>query len=250
MDVKAILREIGLTQNEILIYLELLKLGSTTTGNIIKKTGIHGSKVYASLERLAEKGLVGHVIIANTRHFKAVDPDRLIDFLEDKKKKINDQEDEIKNILPELKKRMFASDEETHAEIFQGWKGMETVFNDGIRDMEKGDIWYVLGAYAGEDVERTDRFIQKVIMKCEKKEMEWKVIYNESARGTFKYEQKSSITTNRFIDQETPATINIYKNIVFIALWTKEPIAFRVQNKKVADSFVEYFKQVWKLSHR
>lgn len=250
MDVTVILREIGLTQNEIRIYLELLKLGTTTTGSIIKKTGIHGSKVYAGLERLAEKGLVSYSITSNTKHFKAVDPERLIDFLEEKKKKISDQEKEIRNILPELKKRMFAIEGETQAEVFSGWKGMETVFNDGIREMGGGDTWFVLGAYAGEDKERTDRFIQKVIMKCEEKKMRWKVIYNESARDTFKYEQASPITTNRFIDQDTPATINIYKDVVFIALWISQPVAFRVRNKKVADSFKEYFKQIWELAHK
>ena len=250
MDVKTILGEIGLTQNEIKIYLELLRLGDTTTGTIIKNTGIHGSKVYAGLERLIEKGLVGYVIVSNTKHFKAVDPERLIDFLEDKKKRIDEQKKEIETILPELKKRLHAEMEETRAEVFMGWKGIETVFNDGIREMGKGDTWYVLGAYPGEDRERTDRFIQKVIMKCKEKGMKWNVIYNESARDTFRYEQKSKITTNRFMDQDTPATINIYKDTVFIALWIKEPIAFRVRNKKVADSFVEYFKQVWKIARK
>lgn len=250
MEVKTILQDIGLTQNEIKIYLELLKLGTTTTGMIIKNTGIHGSKVYDGLERLMEKGLASYVIIANTKNYRAVEPERLIDFLDDKKKKIYEQEKEIRKILPELKRRMHIGEEEKEAEIFMGWKGMETVFNEGIKVMGKGDIWYVLGAYAGEDRERTDRFIQKVIMKCEKKKMKWKVIYNESARDTFEYEQESPITTNRFMDQDTPATINIYKDVVFIALWIRDPIAFRVKNKKVADSFKTYFSQMWKLAHK
>ena len=103
MAIETILEEIGLTKNEIKIYLVLLKLGSTSTGAIVKETGVHASKVYDGLNRLADKGLVTHVIIANTKHFKAVNPDRLIDFLEDKKKSIETQEDEIKKYLPELK---------------------------------------------------------------------------------------------------------------------------------------------------
>ncbi len=78
--------------------------------------------------------------------------------------------------------------------------------------------------------------------------MKWKVIYNESARDTFKYEQASFITENRFLDQETPATINIYKDVVFIALWTNNPVAFRVRDKKVADSFKKYFEVMWSLA--
>jgi len=59
--------------------------------------------------------------------------------------------------------------------IFKGWKGMETVFNEGIKVMGKGDTWYVLGAYAGEDRERTDKLITKIIKKCEKKKMNWQI---------------------------------------------------------------------------
>ena len=248
MTVESILEEIGLTKNEIKIYLSLLKLGSTTTGAVIKKTGIHNSKVYDGLERLATKGLATHVVVANTKHFKAVDPERLLDFLDDKRKTISEHEEEIRKYLPQLKSFQELEGDDTEAEIFKGWKGMETVFNEGIKVMGKKDIWYVLGAYAGEDVERTNRLITKVIRKCEDKKMKWKVIYNESARGTFEYEQTSPITENRFLSQETPATINIYKDVMFIALWIKNPIAFRVKSKKVADSFRKYFEVMWAMA--
>jgi len=248
MSVQSILEDIGLTKNEIKIYLSLLKLGSTSTGAIVKEAKVHASKVYDCLERLSNKGLVSHVILANTKHFKAVNPDRLIDFLIDKKKKIEDQEQEIKQYIPQLKSLQLFGVDETQAEIFQGWKGMETVFNEGIKELGKGDTWYVLGAYAGEDKERTNLFIQRVIMNCEKKKMKWKIIYNESARNTFQYEQRSAITENRFLNQETPATINIYKDVVFIALWIEKPIAFRVRSQKVADSFKTYFKFMWNLA--
>ena len=93
-----ILEKIGLTKNEVKIYLKLLELGLTTSGAIIKKTGIHNSKVYDGLERLANKGLVTHVIISNIKNFKAVSPDRLLDFLEDKKNNIN-KDPHLKNNL-------------------------------------------------------------------------------------------------------------------------------------------------------
>ena len=245
---QTVLESIGLSKNEIKIFLSLLEIGSTTSGAIIRKTGIHTSKVYDGLERLANKGLVTHVIAANTKHFRAVNPERLLDFLEDKKKLIENQEEGIRGFLPQLHALQEMGADEAEAEIFRGWKGMETVFNEGINAMGKGDIWYVLGAYAGEDRERTDQLITKIIKKCEKKKMKWKIIYNESARKTFKYEQASPITENRFLKQETPATINMYKDVTFIALWIKNPVAFRVKNKKVADSFKVYFKFMWNLA--
>src|SRR3989338_647839 len=57
-----ILTEIGLTQKESEVYLALVELGSSSASNIIQKTGFHRAVVYDLLERLIEKGLVGHVV--------------------------------------------------------------------------------------------------------------------------------------------------------------------------------------------
>src|SRR3989344_5030598 len=99
MEIESTLETIGLTKNEVKIYLALLEIGATSTGAIIKKTGIHTSKVYDGLERLSEKGLVTYIIEANTKHYKAVNPDRILDFLDEKKKKIESQKEEVKDIL-------------------------------------------------------------------------------------------------------------------------------------------------------
>src|SRR3989344_8618457 len=138
MDIEHLLWEMGLSKNEIKIYLILLKLGLTTTGAIIKQTGIHNSKVYDGLERLAQKGLVTHVIEAGTKHFKAVNPERLLDFLDDKQKSIEDHKRSIHEFLPQLKAMQEMGVDETEAEVFQGWKGMETIFQEGVKVMGKG----------------------------------------------------------------------------------------------------------------
>ena len=66
-----ILREIGLLDNEVKLYLELLKLGETSTGPLIKKTGIASSRVYTSLNSLVNRGLVTFITKNNTKYYKA-----------------------------------------------------------------------------------------------------------------------------------------------------------------------------------
>src|SRR3989344_7655569 len=94
-----ILRKIGLTDNEISVYLALLEIGSSTTGEIIKKSGLHSSRVYECLEKLQAKGLVSYVIKANRKHFEATNPKRLADYLEDKQKQIEDEKEEVQKII-------------------------------------------------------------------------------------------------------------------------------------------------------
>ena len=55
------LREAGLTEGEIKVYLALLELGSSTTGPIVDKSGISRSIIYQILEKLMEKGLVSFI---------------------------------------------------------------------------------------------------------------------------------------------------------------------------------------------
>jgi sugar-specific transcriptional regulator TrmB len=82
---KEILKNVGLTEGEIQVYLALIQLGQSSTGKITHKAKIASSKVYEVLERLSEKGLVSYVIKNGVKNFDATPPERLIDFLEERK---------------------------------------------------------------------------------------------------------------------------------------------------------------------
>ena len=105
-----ILEEIGLTHNEIIVYKTLLQLGQTTAGPLTKKSGIHRSRVYESLNKLINKGLVSYSIKANIKYFSAQNPETIIDFLEEKKKA-------VKEILPELKSLQIFKPEKQESNI-------------------------------------------------------------------------------------------------------------------------------------
>jgi len=250
MDAKSILEDIGLTKNEVKIYLSLMELGSTTTGAIIKKTKIHNSKVYDGLSRLADKGLVSYVIIAGSKHFKAVNPDRLVDFLNEKRKKIDIEESEIKKILPELKLKQELVYDETSAEVFTGWKGMETVYKLLRQTLKKGDTNYVFGASKGEDEGMSKIFFTKHLRELAAKKVKLKIIYNESLRGNVIDESlvHKELFKIRYLLNTTPAEINVWKDKVMIVILRKSPTVILVNDPKVADSFKTYFEIMWKLA--
>ena len=56
------LKEIGLTDNEIKIYLALVDNGSLLAGRISRLTGIHRRSVYDVTSMLIKKGLVGYIL--------------------------------------------------------------------------------------------------------------------------------------------------------------------------------------------
>ena len=83
-----ILKKIGLTENEIKIYLDLLKSGSSTAYEISKRINIYRVHVYDKLEQLINKGLVTYIYKSSKKHFQATNPSKIKDHLEEKKKEI------------------------------------------------------------------------------------------------------------------------------------------------------------------
>ena len=94
-EVKKVLSDIGLTKNEIKIYLTLLQYGKASAITISKRTGIHRPNVYDNVEKLIERGIAFQTIQENRKVFNPIGPKNLLRYLRQK-------EHDLRNILPEL----------------------------------------------------------------------------------------------------------------------------------------------------
>ncbi|MBS3140998.1 helix-turn-helix domain-containing protein [Candidatus Woesearchaeota archaeon] len=244
-----LLEEIGLTKSEIKVYLALLEIGSSSKGPLVKKANITSSKIYEVTDKLIEKGLVSYIIKNNVKYFSAAPPSRIKDYIEEKREKIEQQEKSFETLLPSLQNKFNFLKEETNAEIFQGWKGMHTVFQDILNTLNKGDTDYVLGANQGLNPEKTRRFFDVYIAKTYQKGIKIKVIFNENSRDYYKKSKaKKAHIEARFLQQTTPSEINIYNNKVAILIFSETPLAILINSKKIAASFKQYFDIMWSLS--
>ena len=84
----SVLKEVGLTEAQIKVYVSLLELGQVTSGKIIKKSGLQNSVVYNALNQLMEKGLVSFVSKGKRKYFSATPLDNLVRFIDDKKERV------------------------------------------------------------------------------------------------------------------------------------------------------------------
>lgn len=67
------------------------------------------------------------------KYFKVVDPERLKDYTEERKKDF--EEKELIKFLPELKSKFLKLEKETEVEVFKEYKGIDSVFKDILREM-------------------------------------------------------------------------------------------------------------------
>ena len=133
------LEKIGLSRAEIKVYIALLQLGSVPSGSIVKETDFRKSTVYESIRRLQEKGLVSYVIRDGMKHFEATQPERIIDFIQEQKRKLNETEQEAKKLILELKKWFDILKPHAEAHVLVGVEGFKTMRRDTLRNA-KGEI--------------------------------------------------------------------------------------------------------------
>lgn len=241
---KKLLEEIGLTKSEIKVYLALLELGSSSTGKIVEKSKVSSSKIYEILDKLIEKGLVSYIVESGVKRFEAADPKRILDYMNEKERKLKDQKDEIKKILPELKLKRTLSKYKSEATIYRGLKGIETAYYGALDTLKPSDTILVLGAPSRS--ETLNRFFAKYMKEAARRKVKFKLIYNEKARGELQTEPESMPSGEwKYTPEETPAETAIYPDRVIIFPEAKDIILVEIKNKEIVESFRVQFEKWW-----
>lgn len=246
MNIK-VLEKIGLSSTEARIYVTLLGLGSTPSSRVVNETGLRKSTVYDSIRRLQEKGLASYVIKGSMRYFEAADPDRLIDFLEERKRLIDEYEGEVTELIPKLKEGYAGAKPHAEAHVFSGVEGFKTMRRDALRKAD-GEL-LLLGAISRES-EVMPAFYKNWNISRQLRRVRMRVLHKESARKKTMTDRKfmGEYFETRFLPSEfeSPAVINIYGDRVVDVLWKGDnPICFMLINRDIADSYRKYFNYLW-----
>jgi sugar-specific transcriptional regulator TrmB len=246
MNPEIALKEAGLPNNDVKVYLALLDLGSALAGEITKKSGVNRTNVYDSLDKLIERGLVSYVIQANRKYFEATTPESLIKYLDEKESNIKKQKKLINNILPELESRRALSQETYEATIYKGKKGLKSIAEDVLKTKS---TLLAFGA-EGRFVETFRHYAAQWHMRRNKLKIPVKIIYNEKIRKN-KLKARFPILQMKFNSHmdDTPATTWIYGDKVAIVIWQgKEPIATLIRSNPIAKSYKQFFNILWQNS--
>lgn len=239
------LKNIGLSKAEAKLYLSMIKLGSSTAGAITKETGLRKSTVYESLSRLLEKGLVSYVIKNNIKFFEAADPDMLVDFIDEKKRELEESKSEIKKIVTDLKSLRSQLKPHAEAHVFLGIEGFKTMRRDVLKHAKGEHL--LLGAISREPVVMPHfwTYFNKERIRLG---IKMRILHQLNTREK---PVRSEMIDIRFLPKEItiPTVINIYGDRVVSLLWKENyPVCFMLINKDIADAYRKYFEILWKIS--
>lgn len=231
MDIKTRLERIGLTPNETQAYLFLIENGSSKAGKIAKGSQIQRSSSYGAINGLVHKGLVAYSLEGKVKVFHATGPKRLQEYMDE-------QQDLVKEILPELEAKHKANKSEGQVRLFKGERGVKAVFKDIIRSKDNNDVWGDDGNFGKRMPIFSKQFIRDQNINKTKTRMLTRIREVSYSKGT----------SYGFVDQQTKSNVavNIYGEKIALIIWTDEPEAIIIENKTAAKAFKSYFEFMWK----
>ena len=244
------LKKAGLTDGETKVYLALLELGTSTVGPILEKSGITRSIIYRILEKLIKKGLVSYITKEKTKHYQSAQPNKLLDYIESREKKLKQNKNKIQELIPQLILKQSMA-KKSEANIYEGFRGLMTAYDNRYQKLKKGDEVVLYGLPA-EQPEFHHAYWKKANAKLDNLGIKSRLLYHPDVtdndlknRNSYKFCEARKMP----LKMESPSWVMIYKDVVLIAIPQGEmPFAFEITSQEVADSFKNYFEWFWKQS--
>jgi len=234
--IEAELRELGFTDNEVKVYLTLLRIGRGKAGVISKECGLERTSTYNALKRLLHKGIVSYVIEASRKLFAAAPPNKIIDMFKE-------QEERARILIPQLEELKKSEREKENILKFRGFAGVKTVLQDILKTCKKGDEHYIIGS-EGQLTKRMPTFAEIFVARKDKMKLRARVLLR---KGQFS-DVRSKYSNVRYLPQEveSKSVTNIYGGKVAIILWSEIPEAIIIDDSLTAETYKSYFEFMWK----
>ena len=233
------LRDFGLSDNEIKVYLALLNTGAMKPTEIAKHTGFARPYIYDVLQRLQEKGITGTIVQNQKRCYVALPPKQ---FVELTKQRL----EALEKVAEKLEMLRMKPAQTIHVEMQTGRYVFRTLLNDILIHLKKGDesLWY------GVDDDflitmdplikpRLDQYLAKIVRSGITERLIVKV-------GN-KILPQAKTTTYRFLPKKTIGNLAFvtYADRLAIFLWGEPNHLIFIQNKEVASSYKNQFDILW-----
>lgn len=239
-----ILEEAGFTKAEVQTYLALLELGGTKTGPLIRKSNLQSSVVYNCLQGLKEKGLVSWVVRGKVKFYRAADPNTLIHIIGENKKR-------VQSILPELLVRQKKSEAPFEAEVYEGAKAVFGMLVDWIKDAKPKEEYLFFAVAEATFSQEVKNFFERYDVWRVEKKIDVKGIASKDMHTIFDHRIKKGYLKVRYVDYPALKGIMIFRNMVATTVWRDGDFsAVLVTSKNVADTYREFFYDVWKSAQK
>jgi sugar-specific transcriptional regulator TrmB len=246
MELANITKKLALSTSQAQIYSPLLQLGSATIQEIVVKSGVKRTTVYAALDSLVERGLVTYFQKGSHRIYAAENPNKLIHLFDEDIIKIEQKRNDIRSLLPELMSLYNAHVSKPKIRTYEGLEGIKKIFEESL-ELNRGEETLVYSAYE-EVTMHMNEYIKNYIHRRAAAGITQRCLAEYSQESVaLKSQDGSDLRQTRLLPSEKfPFTnqINIFGNKVFIASY-KDLIGIILESEEIAKTQRSIFELAW-----
>lgn len=237
MNIKNVLKQLGLNERHSTIYLACLEIGSASIQKISAKSGFARSTCEAVLKSLQEKGFVTAFQKKKTRYFSPEDPKKIISLAREKVTMLEEA-------LPQFSARYFKGDVLPTVRLYQGENGIRNVLQEIIDEANDlvsfGSIDDIYGALGD--------FFPKFTKKRIEKSIRLKVILRDTPLARERQRLgREQLREVRLVSKnyEYSSVTFIWNNKVAMCSLKEGIIALVVESNELASIQRAMFKLIW-----
>lgn len=252
INLKSILREFGLNDVEIKIYLAALEFGPAPASDLAKQAGLNRVTAYEALKRLSKNGFIKIRAKQGSKikYFTAEDFLILKEKLNEKKSALSELENKLKIIDPQLRSRYLKKEEKPEVYFYEGKEGIKNVLLDTLKQNPKEILSFASADFLeiGFDKEfLADYWKKRVALKIPTRGIMPKtdVALNLFDDG----KNRRELRRVKFISEEDYVfknEIEIYgDNLGIISMEKGNEHGIIIRSKSIAESFRSLFELIW-----
>lgn len=236
-----LLIKLGLTKSQAQTYIALVRGGELSPAQLAKQTGESRTAAYAALDKLVEIDLASENQESKTKRYVAASPAELERFIEQQRKQLSDNFDELQANMPQLLTYYYSFKAEPGIKFYQGEKALIEVYKDQLRSKE--DVYLVR---TPADEEHFGRQLYHY-MKLRAQQGQKAYIIAPELPGTREYSERNDKELKREVSwvpaksYTAPVEISIYGNKVSFISFGDELLATIIDSPQIAEAMRQVF---------
>ena len=251
--IENVLKNIGLNEKEIDVYLMNLELGSQPASTIARRVKIPRNTTRFILDKLVDKGVIEKTKRANTQLYSPEEPKNLINLLESQRVDMNAGIDEkisqLNSVMAELESRFRPASTKPRVTFYEGDDGLKKVYEDTLKSGED------LRSFASFDVMHgvLPDYFKTYYQRRVKNKLRIRSVHPDSELAREKTENdRREMRDSRLIPKSmydfTPE-IQIYDNKISITS-LKEKLGIIIESHEIYQAMSVIFELAWKEASR
>ncbi len=244
-----ILKQFGLTETEIKIYLAGLKYTALSVSDLVKQTGIKRTTIYHALETLIQKGLCSKKQIIGKQAFNMTAPKNIENLLTEKIDELNKQKTALHEIIPLLEASQTAGTKMVVSH-YEGIEGIKLVVEDALYC--KSRHWDILAPvknfFSEFDKSYADYFVTTRQQRSLTARSLWEVAVSPQNLTPAVLKERNPRILPKVMHGKFKSVICLYDDKVLVISSLKELYAVLIQSQEFHETMSSIYEGLWQSS--